>query len=93
MNALAPKYAAEAMPITMPMRIAWPCRQSGHQCDVTVPPATRAGAAAPIATALSKTRTDQLASAHRQSPWARGRTPTGVVSAVGSVSPIRMPLL
>jgi len=91
---LAPKYVADAIPITRPIRIVWFCRQSGHQRFV-VPEGSEAldGAATPIAIALSRTSADQEASAHRQSPWARGSTPTGVVSAVGSVSPIRMPLL
>src|SRR6202022_2954460 len=53
----------------------------------------RLGAAVTSATPTTTTRTDQIARAQRQSPRARGSAPKGVVNAVGSVSPMRMPLL
>jgi len=93
MYALAPKYVAEAMPITTPMRTVWFSSQFGHHRPGTGGLACRDGAATEIATALTRTSTDHDASAQRQSPWASGSTPAGVVSAVGRVSPIRMPLL
>ena len=79
--------------MTMPIRIVWFWRHSGHQSDRDAGVEVREGAAAAIATALTSTMSDQDASAQRQSSCARGSTPTGVVSTVGSVSPIRMPLL
>src|SRR5690349_4414035 len=92
MYALVPKYTADAMPITTPMRTVWLSSQDGHQRAGS---ATRAlaGAFATSATAIRRTTADHAASAHRQSPCASGSTPAGVVSAVGTVSPIRTPLL
>ena len=81
------------MPITIPMRMAWPCRQSGHQREGAATREARLGAANPIVMVLRATSTDHVASAHRQSPCVSGSTPNGVVSTVGRVSPIRMPLL
>src|SRR2546425_12589946 len=83
----------DAIPITMPIRIVWPSRHDGHQRVGTDGLGPRFGAAIAMATALKATNTDHSASAQRQSPWAAGSAPTGVVSAVGSVSPMRMPLL
>ncbi len=41
------------MPITIPIRIAWPCRQSGHQRDGAATREARLGAANPIVMVLS----------------------------------------
>src|SRR5207302_10556451 len=79
--------------ITIPSRTVWPSRHDGHHRVGTTGLGPRFGAASVIASALRATSTDHIARAQRQSPCASGRTPTGVVSAVGSVSPIRMPLL
>ena len=79
--------------MTRPIRIVWFWRHSGHHALGATAPAPRAGAAMPIAIALISTNADQDARAQRQSSLASGSTPTGVVRAVGSVSPIRMPLL
>src|SRR5947207_97356 len=91
MYALAPKYVADAIPITSPIRTAWWRRHSGHQRPPSETPAARAGAYNAMATALTSTKADHEASAHRQSPCASASAPTGVVKAVGSVSPIRIP--
>src|SRR5579859_2344341 len=78
--------------MTRPTRTAWPSRQLGHQRVGAVTFAFL-GAAATSAIAVPTTRTDQEAMAQRQSPCASGSAPTGVVNAVGSVSPMRIPLL
>jgi hypothetical protein len=81
------------MPITRPTLIVWFCRHSGHQRDGWAVLDAREGAAETIAMPLISTSSDHDATAQRQSPLASGSTPTGVVRTVGSVSPMRMPLL
>src|SRR5260370_188056 len=73
------------------MRTVWPSRHDGHHRVGTAGFGPRFGAAMAIATAVAPTTTDPSASAQRQSPWAGGGTPAGVLRAFGAPPPPRIP--
>src|SRR5258708_1001653 len=76
-----------------PPRPAAPSRQLAHTRAGRAGGGPRLGPERTIAPPLARTPSDPAALAPRQSPCVSGSTPTGDVNPVGTVSPIRMPLL